>query len=125
MDAPPEPTTLSLADLLNSSLVVRQKEYVDKDALESIWNVPLSTLQATLLQWALSGFPNATSIHEIMIREPEFCSDGVKRSLGDYIQFCSGKSIQEHIALLQAKLTDIVVGFSFTGYSIQVVVSRT
>ena len=120
-----EPTTLSLADLLNSSLVVRQKEYVDKDALESIWNVPISTLQATLLQWALAGFPNVTPIHEITIQVPDFCSDGVKRSLGDYIQFCSGKTIQEHIALLQAKLTDITVAFSFTGYSIQVVVSRT
>jgi hypothetical protein len=119
------PTTLSLSDLLNATAVVRQKELADKDLLESIWNIPVSTLQNTLIQWALSGFPNVTPIQEIHITAPALCSDGVARSLGDYIQFCSGKQMHEHISLLQAKLPDITVAFSYTGWSIQVVVSRT
>jgi hypothetical protein len=121
----PEPTTLSILDILNESEIVRQKELVDKAALESIWQISISSLRTMLMNWAASGFPNATSIHEIQIQAPAICSDGVSRSLGDYIQYCSGKSIQEHIALLQAKLTDIVVAFSFTGYSIRIVVSRS
>jgi hypothetical protein len=121
----PEPTTLSIEDILNESEIVRQKELVDKAALESIWNISIPSLRTLLMNWAASGFPNAMSIHEIQIQAPAICSDGVSRSLGDYIQYCSGKSIQEHISLLQAKLTDIVVAFSYTGASIRIVVSRS
>jgi hypothetical protein len=49
----------------------------------------------------------------------------VTRNLADYITFCSGKSIQEHVAVLQGMLPDIAVAFCYTGASIQIVVSRT
>ena len=35
-----------------------------------------------------------------------------------------GKTIQEHVATLQARLPDMVVSFAYTGVSIVIVVSK-
>jgi len=55
---------------------------------------------------------------------PPVCSDGVVRTLVDYIPFCSGKTIQGHIAVLQQRLPDIAVSFAYSGTAILIVVSR-
>lgn len=120
----PPPPAITLADLMNAADVIRQKEASDRTILETIWNTSIPTLQNRLLQWAVGGFTNAYTIMELVIQPPTTCSDGVSRSLADYIQFCSEKTIQEHVALLQAKLGDITVSFATTGGSILIVVSK-
>lgn len=121
---PPPPPAITLADLMNAAAVIRQKEAADRTTLETIWNISVPDLQTRLLQWAIGGFANAYTIMELVVQPPTTCSDGVSRSLADYIQFCSEKTIQEHVALLQAKLADIVVSFAYTGTSILIVVSK-
>lgn len=121
---PPTPTVITLADILNASEVVRQKESADKAALESIENVTFDSLRTKLIQWASVGFPNAFTILEVPIVPPNVCSDGIARTLSDYIIYCSGKTLEERVAALQTKLPDIVVSFANTGNSIIIIVSK-
>lgn len=121
---PPPPVVITLADILNATEIVQQKEAADKSTLESIGNVSFESLRSTLIQWGRAGFPNAYTLMSISISPPQVCSDGVSRNLSDYIEFCSGKTIHQHIESLQAKLPDITVSFANMGGSIAIVVSK-
>lgn len=121
---PPPPQTISIQDILGSAEVVQNREADDKDKLEAIGVISFEALRASLLQWANRGFPNAYTIHEVPMAAPSVCSDGVTRNLPDYILFCSGKTINEHVDVLQQRLVDIVVSFAYSGSAILIVVSR-
>lgn len=116
--------TISMADILNATEVVLQKETVDRVALQSIESISFDTLRTSLIRWASLGFPNAYTIHEIPISPPSVCSDGNARNLADYIIFLTGKPIQDHVASLQARILDIDVSFAYTGSSILIVVTK-
>jgi hypothetical protein len=126
----PEPTgpaplpTISIQDILGSVEVVQNQESNDKSKLETIGLISFDTLRASLLQWASRGFPNAYTIYEVPMTAPSVCSDGVARNLPDYIVFCSGKTINEHVDVLQQRLVDITVSFAYSGSAILIVVSR-
>ena len=122
---PTPPPTISLSDITNAVEVVQTKETQDKATLESIGSLSFEGLKASLIQWAVAGYPNAYKIHEISVSPPGVCSDGVTRNLSDYITFCSGKTIHEHVAVLQARMPDISVSFAYTGSSILIVVSKS
>lgn len=121
----PEPLpTISIQDILSSVEVSQNQEASDKAKLEAIGVISFETLRASLLQWAIRGFPNAYTIYEIPMSAPNVCSDGVTRNLPDYIIFCSGKTINEHVDVLQQRLVDITVSFAYSGAAILIVVSR-
>lgn len=115
---------ITLADILGATEIVRQKEAADKAALESIENVTFDSLRSKLIQWASAGFPNAFTILEVSIVPPSVCSDGITRTLSEYIIYCSGKTLEERVAVLQTKLPDIQVSFANTGSSIVIIVSK-
>jgi hypothetical protein len=121
---PTPPAQITLADILAATEVIEQKEAQDKDALESIGTISFETLRTTLIQWAKAGFRNATPLHSVAISPPETCSDGVKRSLSDYVPFVSGKTMDELIAPLQARCPEFAISFATTGPEILIVVSR-
>lgn len=121
---PPPPQIITLSDILNEKSVLTAKELSDKALIDSIESLSLDILKPKLIQWALNGFPNAFPIYEFSLTLPDCCSDGNHRCLAEYITFCSGKPIQDHVALLQARMPDIAVSFCNTGRSIQIVVSK-
>ena len=120
----PPPAPISITDILNDVAIIQQKEAADKGTLDSIGAETHDSLRSKLVTWATLGFPNAYTLMEVSVTPPAQCSDGVARGLADYIVFCSGKTIQEHVALLQAKLDGITVSFANLGYAIAVVVSK-
>lgn len=120
----PPPAPISVTDLLNDVEVLQQKEAADKAALDAIGLATHDSLRPKLVTWALAGFPNAYTLMEVTVTPPPQCSDGVARDLTNYITFCSGKTIQEHVALLQEKLADMTVSFANMGYAIAIVISR-
>jgi hypothetical protein len=122
---PPPPPPITIADILGTVEVLQQKEAADKAVLDGIGTTSAESLRSKLVAWALAGFPNASTLMEVTVNPPSQCSDGVVRDLTDYITFCSGKTIQEHVALLQEKLADMTVSFANTGYAIAIVVSRS
>lgn len=121
---PTGPPTISLQDILSSIEVVQNQELQDKAALESIGTISFNTLRSSLIQWANAGFPNAYEIHRVYVTPPSVCSDGVVRNLADYIVFCSGKTIHEHVDVLHERTPDIDVSFANMGGYIGIVVSR-
>ncbi len=121
--AEPEPDFLSLDDLMNSQEIVIVKEQADKALLDQIGSQHVSALKPKLVEWIGRGKPYAHPIMMLSIQPPAKCSDGVERSLSEYITFCSGKSIEEHVGLLQAKLTGIRVSFANIGGQTAIVVS--
>lgn len=118
------PQTISLNDILSAVELIQQKEDTDKANLESIGNITFDVLRAKLVQWAKAGFPNAYEIYQVNIVPPTVCSDGTARDLTDYIVFCSGKTIQEHVAVLQEKVTDMIISFANMGSYIAIVISK-
>lgn len=119
-----DPQPITIADLLNSIEVIKQKELIDKGILESIGNMSYEDLKQRLLLWATSGFVNLYEINRITIVPPEKCSDGIVRDLTNYIQYCSGKTIQEHIEILANKVSGINITFANFGLYIAILVSR-
>ena len=123
----PEPVPeapVAIEDLLNDVFVVRQKETSDKSILEGINGLSAGTLRSMLVSWAAQGFPNAYPLLDLSIQPPAKCSDGVTRSLADYITFVSGKTLAEHVAVLQSRMTGITASYAWTGQTILIVVSK-
>jgi hypothetical protein len=111
---------------MSATEVLQQKEVADKATLESIGSMSLDTLRTNLVRWTMLGFPNAWPILLVTVTPPSVCSDGTTRSLEEYISFCSGKTLTEHVAALQAKVSsaDIRIGFANLGGAIAVVVTK-
>ncbi len=122
---PPPPPTLTLAEIMAAQEVLAKLESDDKDKLEAIGRITIDVLRPKLIAWAVAGFPNNYAIHTLSIAPPACCSDGVVRSLADYIVFCSGKSLADHIAPLQVTLPDITVAYTYSAPTISIVVIKS
>lgn len=118
------PPIISLVDIMSALEVVVQKEKTDKSILNSISSLSYDDLKSKLVTWATLGFPNVYEIYRLVIVPPSTCSDGVSRSLTEYIEFCSGKTMQAHVESLQERVQDMVITFANMGTYIAVVVSK-
>lgn len=104
---------IRLDEILSVPEVRRQKESADNVTLQTIANPNLVDIRNRLVQWATNGFAGDCTLFSVSIQTPDVCSDGTTRSLADYIQFVSAKTIHEHLALLQLRLPDFVVLFVY------------
>ena len=116
---------LSIDDILSEHSILIAKEAQDKAIIDQIGSQHVSALKPNLVEWVGRGKPNAYPIMMLNIQPPAKCSDGVSRDLAEYISFCSGKSIEEHVALLQAKLSGMTISFANINGQIAIVVSNS
>jgi hypothetical protein len=121
---PSVPEVLTMADILGEQSVLIAKERADGDAIRSFGTASVLGLKPVFVEWASKGFPDNYPLMKVEINPPPVCSDGVVRSLPDYIEYCSGNSLSHHISLLQAKLPDIRVAFANLGGSLAAILSR-
>ena len=121
---PPPPDILTFADIETDHVVLLAKETADGTALRTIGTMSVLGMKPVFVDWYAKGCPNAFPVYSAKITPPPVCSDGIVRSLADYIVFCSGSTIQEHIALFQAKLPDIQVSYANLRGDVSVVVSK-
>ena len=121
----PQPIVITLTELLSSQEALLAKEKADRINLLTISNPNIVELRPKLLSWASKGFPENYSVLSFPLAAPSSSSDGVARSLNDYIVFCSGKSIGDHIASFQQVLDGIQAGFVYGSGVLSVVVSRS
>jgi hypothetical protein len=120
----PPPDILTMADILGEQSVLVAKEQTDGDAIRSLGTASVLGLKPVFVEWASKGFPDNYPLLKVDISPPSICSDGVIRSLPEYIEFCSGNSLSHHIGLLQAKLPDIRVAYANLGGSLAAILSR-
>ncbi len=122
---PPAPVPpITIDELMTSIQVITKKEADDKILLDSISALSSDFIRDKLISWALAGFPNVYEIYRVSITVPAKCSDGIERNLDEYITFCSGKTIQTHVAGVQEKVSGINVSFANMGTYISIVVSK-
>ena len=122
---PPAPPTISFDDIVSATEVLQAKEQADKALIESIGALTFESLRASLIQWGVAGFPNAYPILSLPITVPTPCSDGQTRTLADYITFCSGKTIQEHVDGLQQRVQGMVVSYANVSGAVTIVISKS
>ena len=120
----PPPDILTMADILGEQSVLVAKEQTDGDAIRSLGTASVLGLKPVFVEWASKGFPDNYPLLKVEVSPPSICSDGVIRSLPEYIEFCSGNSLSHHIGLLQAKLPDIRVAYANLGGSLAAILSR-
>ena len=106
---------LSLDDLLSSQEILLEIENLNKKNLELL---NLTTLKKNLLTWAAAGFTDSINVYSFPIQKPPLiaglytCSDGVNRTIWDYIVFFLGYPILTLVERVQANLKDIKLTFS-------------
>jgi hypothetical protein len=121
---PPPPDILTLADIQNEHAVLLEKEQKDGDAVRSLGSMSVLGLKPAFVEWYSRGCPPAYPIYHLPVSPPLRCSDGVVRTLSDYIEFCSGTTLRDQVALFQVKLPDIQVSFANLQGSVALVVSK-
>jgi hypothetical protein len=120
----PPPDILTMADILGEQSVLIAKEQADGDAIRSFGTASVLGLKPVFVEWASKGFPDNYPLLTVHVTPPPLCSDGVVRSLPDYIVFCAGNPLSHYIGLLQAKLPDIRVSYANLGGSLAAILSR-
>lgn len=121
---PPPPDILTLSEILNDHALVVAKEQADGDALRAIGTTSVLGLKPVFIEWASLGCPDNYPLLKVTVTPPSRCSDGVVRSLPEYIDFCSGTTLPALIGQLQAKLPDIRVSFANVGGAVAALLSR-
>jgi len=118
------PDILTMADILGEQSVLIAKEQADGDAIRSFGTASVLGLKPVFVEWASKGFPDNYPLLTVQVTPPPLCSDGVVRSLPDYIVYCAGNPLSHYIGLLQAKLPDIRVSYANLGGSLAAILSR-
>jgi len=114
--APEEsPYLFSVTSLLSEYDLVVQKEASDKAVVDAIEFPNVDDMRVKLIDWALRGFPDIYQLFSITINPPFKCSDGVSRTLFNYIQYICGEGIEAKMNRLSAKLDGMLVTCSYSG----------
>ncbi len=118
---PPIP---SLEELMASHGAIANKEVADKAALAVLLNQNRDTLGPPLFQWAAAGFQPIYVVQSFTIIAPAVCSDGGKRSLYEYIEYCLGMDMASVIATVQGSVAGIEFSYSIVGNTLNIHVTK-
>lgn len=119
------PDIVSIDDIMSYQSVLVQREK-DTELLltNSVLNVSASSLKPILLQWATAGFPSCFVLLELEINTPPVCSDGVSRSVSEYINFCLGDASRQLYTTLTSKLPGCLISYAIVGIKFTVYISK-
>lgn len=124
-DTGPIQPVIRLSEILTEQTVLLEKEANDTQTLAGLVTPNLSDIRAKLVAWAARKFAPPCDLIVVTINPPSACSDGVSRNLFEYIQFLTGKTLQEHMDALQLILPDFYVTYLQEGTILKVgVVTR-
>lgn len=121
----PPPMLIDIAELLASHGGIKQQEITDRITLSVLLNPSRDSIRASMFQWAEAGFPPIYIIQELTVTPPAVCSDGVSRSLYDYITFLLGQDMGAINASIQALCIGVTISYSFQGNRVRIHVSRS
>lgn len=104
--------SISIDELMNDQSVLLQRESATRALLNAqLIDVSADSLKPTLLNWASLGFPSGFVLIQIRVDVPRVCSDGVTRTLSEYMEFCMGPTFSTISSSLSQKLVGIQVSF--------------
>lgn len=120
----PPPMLIDISELLSSHAGIKQQEVADRITLSVLLNPSRDSIRASMFRWAELGFPAIYIIQELTVTPPGVCSDGVSRSLYDYITYLLGQDMGAINASIQALCVGVHISYSFHGNTVRVHVSR-
>jgi hypothetical protein len=115
---------IDISELLASHAGIKQKEAADRITLSVLLNPSRDSIRASMFRWAELGFPAIYIIQELTVTPPGVCSDGVSRSLYDYITYLLGQDMGAINASIQALCVGVHISYSFQDNTVRVHVSR-
>jgi hypothetical protein len=116
-----------LSDILSDVDVIRKQETDDRAMFATVSSPDLTDIRTKLTSWVAGGKTAPCDLVRVPFVTPNVCSDGIARSFFGYIEFVSGKTIDDHLATFQTALPDFEVGYkcSRTEFVIRVLRIRT
>lgn len=120
----PAPPLIRLTDLLTDVSVLQKKEADDKAKFVAVTNPDLVGFRTKLIAWITSGYAGNCDLIQIPLSIPPTCSDGVARTMIEYVEYVSGVSLVNHIASIQAILPDFEVAYRCSQFELVFCVTR-
>ena len=118
------PHIVTIEELIASREAVLAKQAADKVLMSAIANPTQEVFRGPLFQWAATGFERGFMIYSVEITPPALCDDGVGRSIGNYIEYCTGQTIETLCATIQSMMNGIQVFHSFLGSAVRLHVNK-
>ena len=118
------PHIATLDELMASREAVLVKEATDTSILSNFLNPNRDTFRSSLFQWAASGFESGFTLFTLSVVPPPICADGVSRSIGGYVIYCTGQSMEQITAQIQSLMPGIRVFHSFMDTNIRIHVTK-
>ena len=114
----------TMDELVAIHAVVVAKEAADKQTLSPLITPTRESYRAQLFQWAANGFPGAYVVQSFSVIPPDVCSDGVKREIGKYIEYCIGSDLGVAIAKIKSMMSGIQPSWSTDGNMLRIHVTK-
>ena len=121
----PPPMLIDIAELLSSHAGIKQQEITDRSTLSVLLNPSRDSIRTSMFQWAELGFPPIYILQQLTVTPPAVCSDGVSRSLYDYVTYLLGQDMGAINASIQALCVGVLISYSFQGNTVRIHVSRS
>lgn len=118
------PHIATLEELMASHSATIAKEQKDKELLSSLLSPSREEFRSQLFQWAAAGFPDLYIIQSYPITPPEICSDGVRREIGKYIEYCIDGNLGDVISSMKALMVGINPSWSMSGNNLRIHVTK-
>ena len=119
-----EPPRILLTDLLTDLSVLQQQETADRASFRAVTSPDLSSIRTKLITWLASGKSGLCDLIQIPISVPKLCSDGLARTLVDYVLYITGTSLADHVASIQTILPDFEVAYRCSEFELVFCVTR-
>jgi len=121
----PPPIVVDITELLASHGGIQTKEGEDRATLNVLLNETRDTLRPAMFTWASAGFPAIYVIQEFTLTPPAICSDGVTRSIAQYVHYLLGQDMGKTIATIQSLCMGVVISYSFSENTLRIHVSKS
>jgi hypothetical protein len=121
----PPPMLIDISELLSSHAGIKQQEITDRSTLSILLNLPRDSIRTSIIRWTELGFPPIYILQQLTVTPPAVCSDGVSRSLYDYITYLLGQDMAAINTSIQALCVGVLISYSFQGNTVRIHVSRT
>jgi hypothetical protein len=115
---------VDIDELLASHAAIQNQEAADRATLSVLLNETRETLRPQMFTWAAAGFPAVYIVQEFTVSPPAVCSDGVTRTIYDYVVYLLGQEMGPTIAAIQALCVGVQISYSFSGNTLRIHVSR-
>ena len=120
----PPPLVVDIAELLASHAATQAQETTDRATLSVLLNETRETLRPQMFLWAAAGFPPVYIVQEFTVSPPAICSDGVTRTVYDYVVYLLGQDMATTVAAIQALCVGVQISYSFAGNTLRIHVNR-